>query len=360
MKAAVLREVATPLVIEDITVDRPGPREVLVRTAAAGVCHSDLHFAEGSEATPLPCVLGHEAAGVVEEVGPGVTEVAPGDHVVSCISIFCGTCEYCLGGRPSLCRAGDTTRPEGGPSRLSRDGAFVDQLLGVGAYAEKMLLHERTVVKIRPDVPLDRAALVGCGVVTGVGAVFNTARVTPGSTVAVIGCGGVGLNCVQAAALAGAAQVIAVDKVPEKLALARTFGATDVVDASAGDAVAAVVELTGGGAHYTFEAIGSKATVEQSFMMLRPGGTATIIGVLPEGATVEFPGTEFLLERKVQGSALGSNRFRIDVPRYLDMYLRGRLKLDELISQRIRLDQVNDAFRAITEGRVARSVIVFD
>jgi S-(hydroxymethyl)glutathione dehydrogenase / alcohol dehydrogenase len=360
MRAAVLRETGAPLLIEDVDVDRPLAHEVLVRTAAVGVCHSDLHIAAGRETWPLPTVLGHEAAGVVEQVGSDVTYVRPGDHVVSCISMFCGACEFCLSGRPSLCQSPEHVRPDGAPPRLSQRSAPIHQCLRLAAYAEQMLVHERALAKIQPDVPLDRAALIGCGVMTGLGAVFNTAKVEPGSTVAVVGCGGVGLNCVQGAAIAGAARIFAVDRVPAKLEMASRLGATDLVDASGGSPVEHVLGATSGGVHYAFEAVGQRETVEQSFAMLRPGGTAIIIGVLPEGAVVTFPGVDFLAERKVQGSSVGSNRFRLDVPRYLDLYRRGRLQLDELISARIALEQVNAAFDAITAGTVARSVITFD
>jgi S-(hydroxymethyl)glutathione dehydrogenase/alcohol dehydrogenase len=209
-------------------------------------------------------------------------------------------------------------------------------------------------------MPLDRAALIGCAVTTGLGAVFNTAKVPPGSSVAVLGCGGVGLNAVQGAAIAGAGRIIAVDTLPWKLELAREFGATDVINAADGDPVEHVLELTDGGVEYSFEAIGLKITAEQSFAMLRKGGTATIIGMIPEGQRIELPGSEFLDEKKIQGSNMGSNRFRIDMPRYVDLYLSGRLKLDELVSRRITLDEVNDGFEAMRRGEVARSVIVFD
>ena len=223
-----------------------------------------------------------------------------------------------------------------------------------------MLVHENTLVKIRDDMPLDRAALIGCAVTTGIGAVFNTAKVPPGSTVAVIGCGGVGLNAVQGAAIAGAGRIIAIDTMPWKLELAREFGATDLVDANAGDPVEQVQELTGGGVEYSFEAIGLKVAAEQSFAMLRKGGTATIIGMIPEGQKIEIPGSEFLDEKRIQGSNMGSNRFRVDMPRYVDLYLSGRLKLDELVSRRISLDEINDGFEAMRRGEVARSVIVFE
>ncbi len=233
------------------------------------------------------------------------------------------------------------------------------QFLDLSSYAEQLLVHEHALVKIRDDMPLDRAALIGCGVTTGLGAVFNTARVPAGSTVAVIGCGGVGLNVVQGAALGGASRVIAVDRLPAKLELARKFGATDLVNATDGDPVAQVQELTGGGVEFSFEAIGLKQTAEQAWQMLRNGGTATVIGMIPMGTKIEILGMDFLFEKKIQGSNMGSNRFRVDMPKYVDFYLSGKLNLDDLVSQRIGLDGVNDAFAALEHGEVARSVMQF-
>src|SRR4051812_24906913 len=248
MRAAVLSEVPGKLEIDEVQIDNPGPREVLIRTAAAGLCHSDLHFMEGKYPCPLPAVLGHEAAGVVEKVGDQVSYVKPGDHVITCLSVYCGNCEFCLTGHLSLCADKQAVqRPLDGPQRLSRNGGSMIQFFELSSFAEMMLVHEHAIVKIRDDMPLDRAALIGCGVTTGVGAVFNTAKVEPGSTVAVIGCGGIGLNCIQAAKIAGAGRVIAVDRIAEKLELAKTFGATDVVDASDGQAVPKVLEMTSGG-----------------------------------------------------------------------------------------------------------------
>jgi S-(hydroxymethyl)glutathione dehydrogenase/alcohol dehydrogenase len=281
--------------------------------------------------------------------------------VITCLSVYCGNCEYCLTGHLSLC--GDkasTQRALDEEQRLTANGAPVWQFLDLSSFAELMLVHEHALVKIRDDMPLDKAALIGCSVTTGVGAVFNTAKVEPGTTVAVIGAGGVGLNCIQGAAIAGAGKVIAVDMLASKLELAKEFGATHTVDASAGDAVAQVHELSGGGVHYSFEAIGLKQTAEQAFGMIRNGGTATIIGMIPVGQTIELNGFEFLMEKKIQGSNMGSNRFRVDMPRLIDLYLDGRLKLDELVSRRLRLDEVNDGFDAMKTGEVARSVIVFD
>jgi S-(hydroxymethyl)glutathione dehydrogenase/alcohol dehydrogenase len=360
VRAAVLNRVPGPLDIEEIQIDDPGPREVLVRVVASGLCHSDLHFMEGKYVRNTPIVLGHEAAGVVEAVGRDVAGFRPGDHVVACLSVYCGHCPACLSGRPALCEAPERERAPGQPPRLSRDGAPIHQFAHLSAFAEQMLVHEHALVKIRPDMPLDRAALIGCAVTTGVGAVINTAKVPPGTTVAVLGCGGVGLNCVQGAALAGAGRIIAVDTLAWKLELARSFGATDLVDAAEEDTVAAVRELTDGGVEYSFEAIGLKRTAEQAFAMLRAGGTATLIGLIPEGQTIELLGTDFLDEKRIQGSSMGSNRFPIDIPRYVDFYLAGKLKLDELISTRIGLDDVNAGYEALKRGEVARSVIVFD
>jgi S-(hydroxymethyl)glutathione dehydrogenase/alcohol dehydrogenase len=233
------------------------------------------------------------------------------------------------------------------------------QFLNLSSYAEQMLVHEHALVKIRPDMPLDRAALIGCGVLTGVGAVFHTAKVEPGTTVAVIGCGGIGLSCVNGAALAGAGRVIAIDTVPAKLELARKLGATDVVNPKDGDPVKQVQAMTGGGVHYSFECLGAKQTAEQAFRMLRPHGAATIIGMIPVGTKIELNGYEFLAERKIQGSLMGSNRFRIDMPRLVEFYMQGKLHLDHLISGHLKLDQINEGFAALRAGGVVRNLVMF-
>jgi S-(hydroxymethyl)glutathione dehydrogenase/alcohol dehydrogenase len=360
MKAAVLRKIPGELEIADVGIDKPGPREVLIRTVAAGLCHSDLHFIEGKYPYMTPCVLGHESAGVVEAVGDLVGYVQPGDHVITCLSVFCGHCEYCLSGHMSLCQNPETGRGPSDASRLTENGSPMYQFLNLSSFAEQMLVHEHALVKITKDMPLAQAALIGCGVTTGLGAVMNTARIEPGSMVAVIGCGGVGLAAVQGANIAGASRVIAVDTLPYKLELAKSMGATDTVNASEGDPVAKVQELSGGGVHYSFEAIGLKATAEQAFSMLRRGGTATVIGMIPVGQKVELNGVEFLGEKKIQGSTMGSNRFRIDMPRYIELYRQGRLKLDEMVSARIKLEEINKGFEAMKAGEVARSVIMFE
>ena len=363
MKAAVLNAIPGQLEIEDVAIDSPGPREVLVRTAAAGLCHSDLHFMEGKYPHPCPAVLGHESAGVVEAVGTDVRYVQPGDHVITCLSAFCGYCEQCISGHLSLCenKNTDLVRGKDQPPRLSRDGEKINTFLHLSSFAEQMLVHEHALVKIDKEMPLDKAALIGCGVTTGMGAVFRTAKVEPGSTVAVIGCGGIGLSAIQGARITGANKIIAVDMLSSKLELAQSLGATHVVNASDGDAVEQVKELTDGkGVHNSFEAVGMKATAEQAFNMLRGGGQATVIGMIPVGTTVELHGVEFLSERTMTGSNMGSNQFRTDMPRFVDMYLDGRLKLDEMVSKIIRLDDINDGFAEMKTGAVARSVIAFD
>ncbi|MEK7806546.1 MAG: Zn-dependent alcohol dehydrogenase, partial [Chloroflexota bacterium] len=323
-------------------------------------CHSDLHFVEGKYTTPMPIILGHEASGTVEAIGSQVTYLRPGDRVITCLSVFCGHCERCLSGRPVLCSRTDVVRAPTDPPRLRQGRTPVHQFANISSFAEQMLVHEHATVKVRDDIPFEQLALIGCGVTTGLGAALNTAKVEPGSTVAVIGCGGVGLNCIQGAALAGALRIIAIDEVETKLTLAREFGATDVVDASGGAVVEKVRDLTGGGVDYSFEAIGKKETAEQAFAMLRAGGAATIIGMIPQGVKIELDGASFLRERRIQGSSMGSNRFRIDMPRYIEFYRQGRLKLDQLVSQRLTLEQVNVAFEDMKQGHVARSVISFN
>ncbi len=360
MKAAVFHQVGAPLVIEEVGISKPGPREVLIRTKAVGVCHSDLHVIDGSFPYPGPMVLGHEAAGVVEQVGSEVRTVKPGDHVITCLSAFCGHCESCLTGHMSLCVSPETKRGPDEEPRLMQNGAPLPQFLNLSSFAEQMLIHEHACVAIRPDMPLDRAALIGCSVTTGVGAVIHTSHVRPGETVAVIGCGGVGLSAINGAAIAGAGRIIAIDTFAGKENLAKAFGATDFIDASGGDAVKQVIELTKGGVHHSFEAIGLSKTAEQAFNMLRRGGTANIIGMIPVGQTITLMGAAFLGEKRIQGSLMGSNRFPVDMPRLVDFYMQGKLKLDDLVSRRLRLDQVNEAFDELRRGELARSVIMFD
>jgi len=360
MKAAVFHGPHQELTIEQVEIDKPMAREVLVRTVASGVCHSDLHFVDGLYPFPAPAILGHEAAGVVEAVGEDVTYVQPGDHVIACLSVFCGNCDMCLSGKAHLCSSPEVRRKPGEAPKLTWNGQPVAQFANLSSYAEKMLVYENALVKIDKEMPLDRAALIGCGVTTGVGAVLNTARIEPGSTVAVFGTGGVGLSAIQGARIAGARMIIAVDIHEHKLGIARELGATHGVDASNGDAVEQIRALTGGGVDYSFEAIGLKSAAEQAFDCLKAGGTATVIGMIPVGQKIELDGRVFLREKKIQGSSMGSNRFRIDMPRYIDFYRQGRLKLDEMITRRGKLEDVNDAFRAMKAGEVSRTVLMFE
>jgi S-(hydroxymethyl)glutathione dehydrogenase/alcohol dehydrogenase len=361
VKAAIYREPNQPLSIETVGLDAPADREVLIRTVATGVCHSDVHIVEGTVLGGRGAiVLGHEGAGVVEAVGAAVTHVQPGDHVVTCLSGFCGQCEQCLSGHPNVCAANATARPRGAAPRMTQGEGRVTPFVGIGSFAEAMLVHENSLVKIDPGLPLDVACLVGCGVLTGVGAALRTARVRPGQTVAVFGCGGVGLSIVQGAAIAGAGRIIAVDRVPAKLDLARRLGASDAVDGSAGDGVAQVRELTGGrGVDHAFEAVGSPALVRQAAESLAVRGTCTIVGVPPDGTVFELPYSAIRPECTVQTCRMGSNRFRQDIPAYLDFYRAGRLRLDELVTRRAPLDAVNDAIAALQAGEGARTVLVF-
>jgi S-(hydroxymethyl)glutathione dehydrogenase/alcohol dehydrogenase len=359
MKAAVFHGPQKPLTIENVEVAQPIEREVLVRTVASGVCHSDLHFVDGYYQFPTPAILGHEAAGIVEAVGPHVTEFQRGDHVIACLSVFCGHCSYCLTGRTHLCQSRPVRSPQQ-PPKLTWNGSPVNQFANLSAYAEKMLVHENGLVKVKNDMPLDRAALIGCGVTTGVGAVLNTARVEAGATVAVYGAGGVGLAVIQGARIAGAGMIIAVDVFEKKLAQARELGATHAVDASKVDPVKTIREMTGGGVEYAFEAIGLKKAAEQAFECIRPGGTATVIGMIPVGQKLELEGSVFLREKRIQGCSMGSNRFKVDMPKYVDFYERGLLRLDEMITRRGKLEDVNDAFRAMKAGEVARTVLMFE
>jgi S-(hydroxymethyl)glutathione dehydrogenase/alcohol dehydrogenase len=363
IKAAVFRKVQEPLTIESVDVDKPWGREVLVRTAATGVCHSDLHVVDGVGRFALdrPIVLGHEGSGVVEAVGADVTTVRPGDHVVACLSGFCGSCPQCLDGHPNLCTGGIVTRPDAGPPRLSQKGEPFRQFIGISSYAERMLLHENSLVKIDPALPLDRAALVGCGVLTGVGAALRSSGLRAGQTVAVFGCGGVGLSIVQGARIGGARQIIGVDVFDGKLEMARRVGATHAVNSAQDDPVKAIRALTGGaGVDHAFEAVGNSKLVRQAIESLAIRGTATIVGVMPPDAMIEFPWMAIRPECKVQTSRMGSNRFRIDIPLYLEFYRQGRLLLDEMVTRRGRLDDINEAFRAMKAGEVARTVLTLN
>ncbi len=362
MKAAILEAAGQPLVIEQLTVSKPGPHEVLIRTAACGLCHSDLHFMEGTYPHPMPCVGGHEAAGIVEEIGSEVRTVKKGDAVVTCLSAFCGHCEFCVTGRMSLCLGGDTRRRPGEAPRLTRsgDGSVVNQMLNLSAFAEMMLIHEHACVAINPEMPLDRAAVIGCAVTTGAGTIFNACKVTPGETVAVIGCGGVGLATINAAKIAGAGRIIAADPMPEKRELAIKLGATDVIDALDPDAAKKIQEMTKGGVHHAIEAVGRPASGDLAVASLRRGGTATILGMMPLSHKVGLSAVDLLSGKKLQGAIMGGNHFPVDLPRLVDFYMRGLLDLDSIIAERIPLEGINAGFEKMKQGHSARSVIVFD
>lgn len=358
MKAAVLYAARQPFEICEVGIDKPGPREVLVRVAASGLCHSDYHVISGDLPLPLPAVLGHEVAGLVEAIGSQVTCLAVGDHVVGCALGFCGNCNMCVSGRTHLCSAKPNRGPND-PPRLSQEGRAVGQMASLGGFAEQILVHENALVKVDRALPLDRAALFGCGVLTGLGAVFNSAKVTPCSKVAVIGCGGVGLNVIQGARIAGASQIIAVDIVAEKRELARQFGATHVVDGRS-DAVKAVHDISNGGVEFAFEVIGLPKTIEQAVQMLAPAGLMTIVGATPVSASINLPSFNILVnEWRVQGTYLGSSPFTRDIPRYAALYLQGALEMDKLISSRIPLERIDEGFATMRAGVQARNVIIF-
>ncbi len=363
MKAAVLYQPGEPLRVEEVDLAPPRAGEVRVRVAAAGVCHSDYHYMRGDLVGHLPIVLGHEGAGVVEEVGPGVSRVRPGDHVVLLWRTSCGRCEFCSRGRPALCPEGAAVRASGrmpdGTSRLSRDGQEIRHFLGVSCFAEQTVCQERSLLEVPEDVPLPVAAVAGCAVMTGVGAVVNTARVEPGSSVLVVGAGGVGLCAIMGAVLAGAARIVAADVNPTRLEMATSFGATDVVDGSHEDVVQAVQELTGGGVDYAFEVIGLPQTVDQAVRSLRTGGTAVAIGMAPVGAATQVNLLDLVrMEKTLKGSVYGSTRPQADFPRLFELYRRGRLPLDRLLTREWPLDQINEAYEAMIAGTVARSVVV--
>ena len=359
MRAAVCRAFGEPLVIEDVQLAAPARGELRVRLAACAICQSDLHYLEGAWGGSLPAVFGHEAAGVVVEVGTGVEGVAEGDHVVVTLIRSCGACAPCVHGEPALCDA-TFALDEVGPL-TDADGHPIAQGLRTGAFAEEVVVDASQAVGIPAELPLDRAALLACGVITGFGAVVNTAGVEPGATVVVIGTGGVGLNAVQGAVHAGAATVVAIDLSDAKLATARAFGATHTVNSASEDAVAAVLALTGGrGADYVIVTVGAGSAVEQGALVLRRAGTMVIVGMPAAGvlATID-PGTIANDGQRILGSKMGSARIEVDIPKLVALYQEGRLKLDELISARYPFEQINEAIAASRGGSAIRNVIVF-
>ncbi|HEX2438468.1 MAG TPA: zinc-binding dehydrogenase [Methylomirabilota bacterium] len=363
MKASVLYEQGKPLGVEELELEAPRTGEVLVRMVASGVCHSCLHAADGSwQGVPVPIVLGDEGAGVVEALGPGVTELAVGDPVILSWAPTCGRCHYCVIGRPNLCerrQPGRGVLPDG-TTRMSLRGRPVHHYGHVATYASRTVVHESCAIRIDTNMPLDLAALVGCSVMTGVGAVINSAAVPPGASMAVFGVGGVGLNVVQGGALVAAHPIIAVDVKAAKLEHARGLGASHAVDASREDAVAAIRRITVRGADYTFVAVGNTQAVSQAVEALAPGGTCVLIGVPETGATVPMDVRPLVTgERVIRGSSYGGARTREDLPRLVNLYLAGKLKIDQLVTRRYGLDEANEAFRALAAGELARGLIVF-
>jgi NDMA-dependent alcohol dehydrogenase len=361
-KAVVCRELNQPVVVEEISIEPPRRGEVMVKIAACGVCHSDLSATNGTIPLPPPLILGHEAAGEVVEVGEGVTALKAGDHVVSSFIYMCGECRFCAAGRPVLCLEQGkalTTLPDGSVRTRDAAGKPIGVFSGCGVMAEYAVLHVDNLVKIDPAVPLDRAALVGCAVTTGVGAVFNTAKVKPGASVAVFGCGGVGLNVIQGARIAGAGRIVAIDTVQAKLDMAKQFGATDVLLGQE-DTVKALKKLTGGGPDYAFECVGSGELAATAYRAIGRGGLAVVVGVAKPGDSTAVRTMTLPFEEKtLTGSYFGSCVPRIDFPRMLSLYMGGQLKLDELITRRYSIGDAPEAFADMQSGKNARGVIVF-
>ena len=360
MRAAVLRDGSDQLDIADVEHDDPAGREILVRSVAAGLCHSDYHYLDGTLKRSRPVILGHEGAGVVEAVGPEVRDIAVGDHVVTCLVMGCGECARCSAGEPTRCLHPEfTKRAAGQPPRLTLDGVPVGQMANVGSLADYVLLDERAVTAISHEVPMELACILGCAVVTGLGAALNTAKVKPGDSVVVIGCGGVGLNVIQGARIAGSSQIIAVDANPGKLQRARQLGATDTIDASSVDAIAAVRDITGVGADHVFEVVGRPALVRQAFEMTAPGRATYVVGIQSDDAELSLPVTGFRRGKKVVGVFMGDTDPRLDIPRYAELWRSGQLDLGGMVSHTLPLEDVNRGFAMMTSGESARTVIKF-
>lgn len=359
MKAAVCREFGKPLVVEEVKLAPPGAGEIRVRLAACAICHSDIFYADGAWGGDLPAVYGHEAAGVVEEAGSGVTGLKPGDHVVVTLIRSCGYCHYCAQGLPVAC---ETSFPLDEKSPLTTvDGTPIRHGLRTGAFAEYAVVDASQVVAIPHDVPLDSASLLACGVITGFGAVVNTAGMRPGSSVVVIGAGGVGMNSIQGASIGGARTIIAVDIVASKLETAKRFGATHGIDGRAPDLAEQVQRLTGGrGADYVFVTVGAKVAFDQAFALASPAGAIVLVGMPETGVMAEMdPGTVAALNQRILGSKMGTSRVQVDIPYLVSLYRQGRLKLDELISERYPLERINEAIASVKRGEVLRNVIIF-
>ncbi|MFP6759916.1 MAG: zinc-dependent alcohol dehydrogenase family protein [Alphaproteobacteria bacterium] len=372
IKAAVLREMALPqpfatsrpAVIEEIELDPPGNGEVLVKIAAAGLCHSDLSVVNGARPRPLPMVLGHEASGVVEEVGEGVTDLKPGDHVVFVFVPSCGHCVPCNEGRPALCEPGAAANVAGtllgGATRLHKDGAPVNHQVGVSCFAEYATASRRSLVKVDRSLALEEAALFGCAVITGVGAVVNTAKMRPGATVAVVGLGGVGLNALLGAKMAGARQIIGIDLLDDKLALAKQLGADETFNAGDANVVEAVRDVTSGGVDYAFEVVGSVKAMELAYKITRRGGETVSSGLSHPDHSFAIQHVNLVAEeRTIRGSYLGSCVPARDIPNYISLYQQGRLPVDRLMSERLPLEEINEGFDRLASGHTVRQLIIF-
>ena len=362
-RAAVLYEAGQPAVIEEITLDAPRQGEVLVRMEAAGVCHSDLHVRDGTIPEPMPIVLGHEGTGVVTEVGLGVTSLQPGDRVVLTLVPACGSCYFCHRGEPHLCLTSGAMAARGvlrdGTSRLRRGDQTLHHFNAVSCFSEYVVVPQEGAVKIPHDIPVEIAALLGCAVVTGVGAVERTAGVRPGESVAVIGCGGVGLNVIQAASLSSAYPVIAIDIRSDKIELAKTFGASHGVNAREQDAAAAILEITEHGVDWAFEVLGNPRTIEQAWGLIRAGGTVVVVGLSPKGSKVSLPAFDFISEKNIRGCFYGSSRFQADMPMIISRIQAGRMRIDGMVSHSVPLEELESAFSRLRNGDGVRTVLRF-
>lgn len=362
-RAAVLYEAGRPAVIEEITLDPPQQGEILVRMQAAGVCHSDLHVCDGLVPEPMPLVLGHEGTGVVADVGQGVNGLRPGDRVVLTLVPACGTCYFCLRGEPHMCLTSAEMAAKGvlrdGTSRMHIDAHPLHYFNSVSCFSEYVVVPQEGAVKIPDDIPVEIAALLGCAVVTGVGAVERTAQVRPGDSVAVIGCGGVGLNVIQAASLSGAYPVIAIDIRQEKIDLAKSFGASHGVNSREQDAAAAIQEITHYGVDWAFEVLGNPHTIEQAWELIRPGGTVVVVGLAPKGSRVSLQAFDFISEKNIRGCFYGSSHFHADVPVILERIRAGRMRTDGMVSHSVPLEELETAFSRLQHGNGVRTILRF-
>ena len=359
MKAAVCYEFGKPLVIEDITLDPPQANEVRINISACAICHSDILYMDGGWGGALPAVYGHEAAGIVAEVGPNVTTVKPGDAAVVTLIRSCGGCFFCNKDQPHLCET--TFRLDQNGPLHTKDGRPIHQAMRTGAFAEEVVVHESQVVPVPNDMPLDSASLLACGVITGYGAVVNTADIPPNSSVVVIGAGGVGLNSIQAAAISGASPLIAIDLLDNKLKAAKFFGATHTINGRNDNVLAQVQALTNGrGADYVFVTVGSDKAMHQGLILIRRAGTVVLVGMPASGIKLTIEAANFVADNQlILGSKMGAARLQIDVPKLVELYQNGRLKLDELVTKRYSLEEINEAVTAVKQGEALRNVIVF-